>query len=321
MTQLKKLNEEKKSLQDRLLQIQKNFEKFDLDTVKNLKDHAFNRVTKYSTSDQASRKREGAAVVKFFENLTLPRLMRIKQQIFAKRLFYKGDFVLSRYRGLRYDYYQDLDKFFTTRGSLNQNKIQKSKLEKELKDLEAEGYGGIFSCKLSKSKYENKRNDLLRNIDRLNNHFSTSFIDNEEFLLSLCKTSNEHNEEIRVIDARIKEIQKRILEFKKEDILSLKIAKAAAFDGEARAQAKSQRGKVNRTDDCPYCFGIISGDAHLDHIHPLSKGGLNVTENLVYCCKRCNLKKSDKGIFQFCREQGFDYIEVCDRLLNMGKHV
>ena len=49
MTELKKLNEEKKLLQDRLLQIQKNFEVFDLDAVKNLKDHALNRVTKYST--------------------------------------------------------------------------------------------------------------------------------------------------------------------------------------------------------------------------------------------------------------------------------
>ena len=34
-----------------------------------------------------------------------------------------------------------------------------------------------------------------------------------------------------------------------------------------------------------------------------------------------NLKKADKGVFQFCREQGFNYEKVCDRLLVLGKHI
>ena len=45
---------------------------------------------------------------------------------------------------------------------------------------------------------------------------------------------------------------------------------------------------------CQYC-----GDVHtpheltLDHILPQSRGGKNVWENLVTCCRKCNSKKSD----------------------------
>jgi len=33
---------------------------------------------------------------------------------------------------------------------------------------------------------------------------------------------------------------------------------------------------------------------HLDHIIPISKGGQNTVENLVLCCRHCNLSKGAK---------------------------
>ena len=44
---------------------------------------------------------------------------------------------------------------------------------------------------------------------------------------------------------------------------------------------------------CPYCGEAFTG-GHIDHIMPVSKGGTNDRENLVYCCAPCNLSKHAK---------------------------
>ena len=49
---------------------------------------------------------------------------------------------------------------------------------------------------------------------------------------------------------------------------------------------------------CPYCQEMIV-KGHIDHIRPISKGGTNVRENLVYCCESCNTQKQDKSLLQF----------------------
>ncbi len=47
---------------------------------------------------------------------------------------------------------------------------------------------------------------------------------------------------------------------------------------------------------CEYC-GVkeqnAGGELTVDHFRPQSKGGGDELENLVYCCSRCNLYKSD----------------------------
>ncbi len=47
---------------------------------------------------------------------------------------------------------------------------------------------------------------------------------------------------------------------------------------------------------CEYC-GVseqdTGGELTIDHFRPQSKGGGDEIENLVYCCPRCNLYKSD----------------------------
>jgi hypothetical protein len=53
---------------------------------------------------------------------------------------------------------------------------------------------------------------------------------------------------------------------------------------------------------CLYC-----GEASesIDHVHPLSRGGLSVTENCVPACLGCNGRKGDSDAFLWYRSQPF----------------
>ena len=48
---------------------------------------------------------------------------------------------------------------------------------------------------------------------------------------------------------------------------------------------------------CQYC-GVTSKDMTIDHIIPKRAGGQASWDNLVCCCRRCNMKKSDKLMHQ-----------------------
>ena len=44
---------------------------------------------------------------------------------------------------------------------------------------------------------------------------------------------------------------------------------------------------------CQYC-GTTAKDLTIDHVIPKRHGGKGTWENLVCCCRKCNMKKSDK---------------------------
>ena len=50
---------------------------------------------------------------------------------------------------------------------------------------------------------------------------------------------------------------------------------------------------------CEYCSNLIDGPWHLEHIHPLSKGGSNKLENLAIACFNCNSRKAAKLLDEF----------------------
>ena len=60
-----------------------------------------------------------------------------------------------------------------------------------------------------------------------------------------------------------------------------------------------QRGK------CACCGKPLGEDFHLDHIQPLSKGGVNEDWNIQLLREKCNLKKGSKDPVQFMQERGF----------------
>jgi 5-methylcytosine-specific restriction endonuclease McrA/adenosyl cobinamide kinase/adenosyl cobinamide phosphate guanylyltransferase len=108
---------------------------------------------------------------------------------------------------------------------------------------------------------------------------------------------------------RAREKRDAINQFERENGNAL--AKAASVDKKTRERATKIKFVIPIHDLCPYCNKPLSGeDIHLDHIYPVSKGGLSIIENLVYCCSICNSKKSNKGLFQFSKDTGLDYEKI-----------
>jgi hypothetical protein len=109
----------------------------------------------------------------------------------------------------------------------------------------------------------------------------------------------------------------------KDKIQEIK-ARAAANELETRAQAKKFRSdfeiQLRQVECCPYCEESLSlGDAHLDHIYPVSKGGLSTKKNLVFVFSSCNLKKQRNTLRVFVRESGYDFERIAFRLELLGK--
>lgn len=95
----------------------------------------------------------------------------------------------------------------------------------------------------------------------------------------------------------------------------------AAVRNQAKQYLKMLSSQLKKFDACPYCCGPLEqSNAHQDHIHPVSKGGLSVPQNLIIVCSSCNLKKGNKSLRVFLRDQGFDLDSVYDRLDMLGKH-
>ena len=53
---------------------------------------------------------------------------------------------------------------------------------------------------------------------------------------------------------------------------------------------------------CFYCESDCGDDFHVDHIQPLSKGGVHQSYNLAIACPKCNHTKSSKDPEQFLKE-------------------
>lgn len=54
---------------------------------------------------------------------------------------------------------------------------------------------------------------------------------------------------------------------------------------------------------CAYCGALAK---HLDHVHPLSKGGSDTESNIVPACQRCNLSKGAKTLAEWSLTFGPD---------------
>ena len=71
---------------------------------------------------------------------------------------------------------------------------------------------------------------------------------------------------------------------------------------------------------CPYCNNELGTNPQADHIYPVAKGGLSTTENMVFVCKKCNIRKSDKTLFEFINSSSmFDMHLIYKNLQKLGK--
>jgi len=70
----------------------------------------------------------------------------------------------------------------------------------------------------------------------------------------------------------------------------------------------SRRNVLIRDDfTCQYCGDSTKKDKvkmTIDHIIPISKGGLNNWKNAVACCIKCNVNKGNKSLKEFENEYG-----------------
>lgn len=144
---------------------------------------------------------------------------------------------------------------------------------------------------------------------------------NARKLAELIDIAKEFNNEILAIDKEIAKIKSDAYQRNKASILDAKLSKAAKVDNKIREDVQRVKTKIHATEFCPYCSEPLTKEKHLDHIYPVSKGGLNIKENLLYCCSKCNIVKSDKGLREFCRLREIDFIDLVDRLERMGKHI
>jgi 5-methylcytosine-specific restriction endonuclease McrA len=65
-----------------------------------------------------------------------------------------------------------------------------------------------------------------------------------------------------------------------------------------KAQLDSQNGS------CYYCRMDLQGTYDVDHFEALASGGLNVPENIVIACKRCNRRKNRFSAFALFEKLG-----------------
>ena len=97
------------------------------------------------------------------------------------------------------------------------------------------------------------------------------------------------------------------------------VASARSKQASAKRRLASQLNTYGR---CPYCEQkLLFERSHVDHIHPVSRGGLSEDDNLVLVCAPCNTAKSNKTLRAFCRDVDLNYDVVVARLEMIGKAV
>lgn len=68
------------------------------------------------------------------------------------------------------------------------------------------------------------------------------------------------------------------------------------------------RAILNEREECPYCgIKLTEGNINLDHMEPVSKGGLHVKSNLIASCFSCNMRKRDKPFLVWMNELQYPF--------------
>ena len=290
--------------EERLDEIEKYFHKFKIQDVKNIEPYlidegnALNQLyIKVGPYKSKERQKIITDVKLWLSKLDYKELMRIKNTSLIRKQVKNREF----------------NKLFLARAS------EASELNREINVIKLNGWSdSFFSFLPNKNNYEMLLAEKLQRLDSIQNVKQDPWI---KLLNEILDVADVYEREIYDLDKEIENIKKTANLRDKELKLKTKLAKAARVDEKIRAEAPTFRKSVNKTELCPYCSSAIGSRPHLDHIYPVSKGGLNLEENLIYCCQSCNSKKSDKSLRQFCIENNLSYLEVTDRLALLGKHI
>jgi 5-methylcytosine-specific restriction endonuclease McrA len=81
-------------------------------------------------------------------------------------------------------------------------------------------------------------------------------------------------------------------------------AKRRAIEKAGDPTAKIRTWLASQPRICAWCRADCSSRFHLDHIHPLSRGGRHVVDNLCVACPTCNVRKNAKTVDAWRQEIG-----------------
>lgn len=132
----------------------------------------------------------------------------------------------------------------------------------------------------------------LQTKDAINDgYFKSIYESNSEKIKDRSKKRYAKNKD------SIKESAKLWQENNKEKVKSYKTSnklkrKDKIKNGDSSKVIYSWLESVSKT--CAYCGRCCVNNYHIDHIMPLSRGGLHVVSNLAISCPTCNMQKSSK---------------------------
>jgi hypothetical protein len=126
----------------------------------------------------------------------------------------------------------------------------------------------------------------------------------------------------RANSALLKQYKKALKQKTQDDKKARTKGLASAYQDKTRELATSVKNALKKqlvSDECPYCGNSLGTVPHADHIYPVAEGGLSTIQNMIYICKSCNMKKSDKTLRQFITENNMDREFIENNLSRLDK--
>lgn len=145
--------------------------------------------------------------------------------------------------------------------------------------------------RIEKSIFLDLRTMYFGNASRSNGN-----IDGNDFELLCYRLSCKTEEEINALKLLLKDQFKKIDDFYINEQWDKQILEILGkYERLPWNEWKIIRERIFKRDNftCVYC-GATDKNLECDHVHPISKGGSNLDENLATACEPCNRSKKDK---------------------------
>ena len=189
----------------------------------------------------------------------------------------------------------------------------------------------VMQRRLTLNKVRNQWNKLVKDINfeiLADSDFKQELIPEYQFTESdfYEETWGHDGAPERALQIHLNKVKKSLYEIRKQINKKEKSAKLASYEDKSRnvgqSLMSSMKTNLKSPYHCPYCNKkTAKTKLHVDHINPVSNGGLSVVRNLVPVCSECNLDKSDLSLRAFCKKNKLDFESICDILESMGKFI
>ena len=115
----------------------------------------------------------------------------------------------------------------------------------------------------------------------------------------------------------LREIRKKHNEMRIKSLAKSKVGKVRSSSATLK---KKTLENLNANNECPYCSKTFETKKMvLDHIYPVSEGGLDTLKNTVLVCISCNSKKSNLTLRMFSKKYEINFEKICEKLDALGK--